>query len=194
MLHALALARCRWSPPQAALQPVPETTAALQLHYRNNIHYRHTADTLQHGACTTARHLPTAWAESVECLERSLDRTRISRGLYMGLERGLERWRLSRLLKGVLIGGLDIWYLFSLERGCLDRSLDRSYLSRALERGLERGLERWRLSRLLKGVLIAPTLERGSRSCSVLCICMHMRIHMYIDIARAYEVEAIPCN
>jgi len=53
------------------------------------------------------------------CLERSLDRTRISRGLYMGLERGLERWRLSRLLKGVLIGGLDIWYLFSLERGVL---------------------------------------------------------------------------
>ena len=65
VLHALALACCRWSPPQAALQPVPETTAALQLHYRNNIHYRHTADALQHGACTTARYLPTAWAESV---------------------------------------------------------------------------------------------------------------------------------
>ena len=59
-----------------------------------------------------------------------------------------------------------MWLLLSLERGCLDRTLDRRQLSRALERGLERGLDMWLLSRLWKGVLIGPTLDRGGRSCS----------------------------
>ena len=40
-------------------------TATLQTHYRNFGNYSYTTGTLQHGACTTARRLTTAWAESV---------------------------------------------------------------------------------------------------------------------------------
>ena len=38
-------------------------TASLQPHYRNLGNYSYTTYTLQHGACTTARHLATAWTE-----------------------------------------------------------------------------------------------------------------------------------
>ena len=36
---------------------------SLQPHYRNLGNYSYTTYTLQHGACTTARHLATAWTE-----------------------------------------------------------------------------------------------------------------------------------